>query len=183
MAPRLRLASSSSRPSGALPGSPQWSVSQKIGHFTDSQDLNIRKFPSLGSAQAWYVNDITHDAQPPRSRPTRRSFRRVYAGPQDYQSQLFGSQQASYETDISVSGTQGATQYFLSGLAKYDNGTLINTGYNKQSIRANVTQQVGRSLTATANLFYANSVTRRGISGNDNNGSSPYDVFSYTPHS
>ena len=81
---------------------------------------------------------------------------------------------------MSVSGTQGATQYFLSGLAKYDNGTLLNTGYNKQSIRSNVTQQFANGLSATANLFYAHS-TRRGISGNDNNGISPYDVFSYTP--
>ena len=30
-------------------------------------------------------------------------------------------------------------------------------------------------------VLRAHDVTRRGISGNDNNGSSPYDVFSYTP--
>ncbi len=104
-----------------------------------------------------------------------------YAGPQDYQTTVFGSGQASYETDLSVSGTQGPTQYFLSGLSKYDNGTLLNTGYNKQTVRSNVTQTFSNNLTASANLFYAHSVNRRGISGNDNNGISPYDVFSYTP--
>jgi TonB-linked SusC/RagA family outer membrane protein len=162
-------------------GKPVWSFSQKVGHFSDSHGLSIRKFPTLGSAQAWYVNDITHDSSPAAIAADNAFISGVYAGPQDYQGSLFSNGQVSYETDLSVSGTQGASQYFLSGLAKYDNGTLINTGYNKQSIRANVTQQVARSLTATANLFYANSQTRRGISGNDNNGSSPYDVFSYTP--
>ncbi len=78
-------------------------------------------------------------------------------------------------------GHLGQTQYFLSALSKFDNGSLLNTGYNKQSIRSNVTQQIGSHLSATANLFYAHSTSNRGITGNDNNGISPYDVFWYTP--
>jgi TonB-linked SusC/RagA family outer membrane protein len=162
-------------------GKALWSLSQKVGHFSDGQTLNIRTFPTLASAQAWYVNDITRDTVPATIAADNAHIASLYGGPQDYQHQLFGNSQASYETDLSVSGTQGATQYFLSGLSKYDNGTLLNSGYNKQSIRSNVTQEFSSAISATANLFYAHSVTRRGISGNDNNGSSPYDVFSYTP--
>src|SRR5581483_10392851 len=72
-------------------------------------------------------------------------------------------------------------QYYISGLSKYDNGILYNTGYNKQSIRSNLSQQFLNAITANINLNYVHSVTRRGISGNDNIGISPYDVFSYTP--
>jgi len=162
-------------------GKPQWNVSQKVGHFSDSKTLNIRTFPTLASAQAWYVNDITLATNPATVAADNAFIQSVYAGPQDYQTTVFGNGQASYETNVSVSGTQGQTQYFLSGLAKYDNGTLLNTGYNKQSVRTNVTQQLRNNLSVTANVFYANDVTRRGISGNDNNGSSPVDVFSYTP--
>ena len=80
-----------------------------------------------------------------------------------------------------MSGTSGGTQYYLSALSKYDNGTMLETGYNKQSIRSNVTEQIASHLSASANLFYAHSTSNRGISGNDNNGISPYDVFGYTP--
>ena len=77
-----------------------------------------------------------------------------YAGPQNYQTQLFGNSQAAYQSDVSVSGTSGTTQYFLSGLSKYDNGIMLNTGYNKQSVRSNVTEQFAPNLAVTANLNY-----------------------------
>ncbi len=162
-------------------GKAAWSLSQKVGHFQDGKTDNIRQFPTLASAQAWYVNDITRDTAVSAVAADQTHIASLYAGPQNYQTSLFGNAQVSYETDLSVSGSAGSSQYFVSGLSKYDNGTMLNTGYNKQSIRSNLTQQFSSSLSATANLFYGHSVTRRGISGNDNNGSSPYDVFSYTP--
>jgi TonB-linked SusC/RagA family outer membrane protein len=161
-------------------GKPQWSLSQKVGHFADDRTLDIRTFPTLTSAEAWYNNDVNPGGAAVTA-PNDAFISGLYAGPQNYQGTVFGSGQASYETDLSVSGTQGPTQYFVSALSKYDNGSLLNTGYNKQSVRTNITQTFASSLTASANLFYAHSVDRRGISGNDNNGSSPYDVFSYTP--
>ncbi len=162
-------------------GKPLWSLSQKVGQFADAATLDIRTFPTLASAQGWYNNDITGATTPAEIAANNAFISSVYGGPQNYQTTVFGNGQASYETDLSVSGTQGETQFFVSGLSKYDNGTLLNTGYNKQSIRSNVTEQFASRLSATANLFYSHSVTRRGLTGNDNNGSSPYDVFSYTP--
>ena len=67
------------------------------------------------SAQAWYNNDIKGGPQAPRSLAADNAFiAGIYAGTQDYQRSLFGSNKASYETDLSVSGTSGGTQYFLS---------------------------------------------------------------------
>jgi TonB-linked SusC/RagA family outer membrane protein len=153
------------------PGKPQWNFSQKLGHFELANTYDLTQFPTLQSALNW-AN--TYGQSPD-------TVRKYYAGPQDYQDQLFGNPQASYETDLSVSGTSGKTQYFLSGLTKYDNGIELNTGYNKQTVRSNVTQHLSDNLSVTANLTYANSTTRRGVTGNDNIGISPYDVFSYTP--
>jgi TonB-linked SusC/RagA family outer membrane protein len=152
-------------------GKPRIELSQKVGHFSLSNTYGLRTFPTKASAEAWgheygYSKSFIDGA---------------YGGPQDYQSQLFGNNQLSYETDASISGISNNTQYFLSGLAKYDNGTMTNTGYNKQTVRSNITQTLASNLTATANLNFAHSVTRRGVSGNDNIGVSPYDVFSYTP--
>ncbi len=152
-------------------GKPRIELSQKVGQFDISNTYGLRTFPTLASAEAW-GNEFGY---------TKSFIDGAYGGPQDYQNQLFGSNQLSYETDASVSGISDNTQYFLSGLAKYDNGTMTNTGYNKQTVRTNITQTLANNLTATANLNFAHSVTRRGVSGNDNIGVSPYDVFSYTP--
>ena len=123
-------------------GKPAWSFAQNVGHFSDAQTDPIRNFPTLGECAG--VVRQRHQRRCRRWRPSRQTTRSSpvsMRGPQDYQTTVFGNGQASYETDLSVSGTSGPTQYFLSGLSKYDNGTLLNSGYNKQSIRTNVTEQ------------------------------------------
>ena len=162
-------------------GKPQWSVSGQAGHFALENQYPVRQFPTLGSAQTWFVNDVTHDTKSSAVAADNALIASEYAGPQNYQTQLFGNSQAAYETDVSVSGTSGTTQYFLSGLSKYDDGIMLNTGYNKQSVRSNVTEQFAPNLAVTANLNYVHDLTRRGVTGNDNIGMSPYNVFSYTP--
>ncbi len=163
-------------------GKAQWSATTRLGHFEDARTLPLRTFPTLQSAQDWYWNDDAAAKKTYATQADANAFiKSVFAGPQDFQSQLFGNNQASYEADVSVSGTQGQTQYFLSGTTKYDNGIENNTGYNKQSIRSNVSQDLSSSIRVSANLSYVHDLTRRGITGNDNIGISPYNVFSTTP--
>jgi len=162
-------------------GKAKWSVNGQVGHFALANVIPTRTFPTLASAQIWDVNDHQHDTSPAAIAADNAFIAGIYAGNQNYQTELFGNPQAAYQTNVSVSGSAGSTQYFLSGLSKYDNGILYNTGYNKQSIRSNVTEQFAAPLTISANLNYIHSVTRRGISGNDNIGISPYNVISYTP--
>jgi TonB-linked SusC/RagA family outer membrane protein len=153
------------------PGKPKWSFTQQVGEFSLLNSYNLTQFPTLASAQAWASNFGF----------SQNTVKSVYSGQQDYQGELFGNRQASYETDLSESGTQGGTQYFLSGLAKYDNGIMLNTGYNKQSVRTNITQTFLSSVSANVNLNLVHSLTRRGLTGNDNIGASPYTVLDYTP--
>ncbi len=163
-------------------GKPKWDIGQKVGHAAIENTLPIRTFPTLGSAQLWYINDVkAADAGTPAATADSAHIKSLYAGPQDYQQQLFGNSQLSYQTNISVAGASGPTQYFLSGLSKYDNGLMENTGYNKQSVRSNVTETFNSALSVTANLNYIHDQTRRGITGNDNIGISPYNVLSFTP--
>jgi TonB-linked SusC/RagA family outer membrane protein len=163
-------------------GKPKWEFGQQVGHASIENTLPIRTFPTLGSAQRWYVNDVkSADAGTPAATSDSAFIKSVYAGPQDYQSQLFGNSQLSYQTNISVAGASGPTQYFLSALSKYDNGLMDNTGYNKQSVRSNITENFNSALSVTANLNYIHDQTRRGITGNDNIGISPYNVLSFTP--
>jgi TonB-linked SusC/RagA family outer membrane protein len=155
-------------------GKAKWDVTGKLGTFTNGHEIGMTTFPTMASAEAWWNKFEVPNGAPPWN-PS------LYQCNCNYQSQLFGGGQASYEGDISVRGAQGGTQYFLSGMSKYDNGILLNTGYNKQAIRTNVTQSVSQSITANASIYYSHSQTNRGISGNDNVGISPYNIFSTTP--
>ena len=58
---------------------------------------------------------------------------------------------------------------------------MVNTGYNKQGGRVNLTQSFSEAITGNLNMYFAHSNDRRGITGNDNVGISPYDIFSTTP--
>lgn len=154
------------------PGKAKWELQQNVGHFAISNTLPLRQFPTLSSAVNWAAEHGEGDSA---------SIAAVYGGPQNYQSQLFGNTQLSYETDLSVSGISGNTNYFFSVLSKYDNGTMLNTGYNKESFRTNITQKLSDVLSVSANMTVAHDLDRRGVTGNDNVGISPYDVLSYTP--
>jgi TonB-linked SusC/RagA family outer membrane protein len=161
-------------------GKAKWTVSQQVGHTSLANEFPIRTFGTLASAEGWQ-NTVSGASTPAQIAANNAFVSSVYAGPQNLQVQLFSNPQASYQTNINVSGTSGSTQYYASGLSKYDNGTLYNTGYNKQSVRTNLAEQFSSNLTITTNLNYIHNTTRRGITGNDNIGISPYDVFSYTP--
>ena len=50
---------------------------------------------------------------------------------------------------------------------------MLNTGYNKQSVRTNMTQTFLPNMTLSANLNYIHDLTRRSITGNDNNRREP----------
>jgi TonB-dependent starch-binding outer membrane protein SusC len=162
-------------------GKAKWNFSGQVGHYSLSNVLPVRSFPTLASAQSWYANDVAHPSSPGAIAADNAFIQGIYAGPQNYQTELFGNGRAAYQTNVSVSGTSGQTQYYVSGLSKFDNGVLGNTGYGKQSFRTNITQQFASALTVNASGNYIHSDTRRGITGNDNIGISPYNVFSYTP--
>ncbi len=165
-------------------GKAKWTVDGQVGHYSLSNTYPIRTFPTLASAQAWYIND---KAGTPASDVSgiaadNAKIASLYAGPGDHlQNPLFGNNMASYQTNISVTGSSGTTQYYLSGLSQYNNGAELNTYYNKQSIRSNVSEQFANNFTVSANLNYVHDVTQRGVTGNDNIGISPYNVFSQTP--
>ncbi|HTD62656.1 MAG TPA: SusC/RagA family TonB-linked outer membrane protein [Gemmatimonadaceae bacterium] len=155
-----------------VPGKPQWDLSGQTGTYFAGNTLNLRQFPTQASAQAWYNNDAG------KSGPLPAGF---YGGNQNFQNQLFGGGQLSGQGDLSVRGATNTTNYFASLHDQYDNGIMLGTGYNKQAIRTNLTQTFSSALTASTNLYYQHSVTSRGITGNDNIGISPYNVFSVTP--
>ena len=84
-------------------------------------------------------------------------------------------------TSGSLRGGTETTRYFVSGLWDVEPGIIDNTGYNKHSLRVNVDQVVGSrvELDFSTNLVHSN--TRRGLTNNDNSGTSYYLSLFSTP--
>lgn len=153
-------------------GKPRFSVTQRLGTNRLAHTIDLRRF-SLADAEA-FVGKAVDTA-------TVEQWFQDNGGFHDFQNEVYGDKSLSYETDLSVSGGSENTQYFVSGLESHDNGIMKNTGYDKQSLRGNLTQMFGSKLQLQVNTNLIHSLTKRGISNNDNVNVSPYIVFSATP--
>ncbi len=150
-------------------GRPQVRVSQKFGFFDLSNKLGFRPFAdaaavdaALGAGTAASVGF------------TGQTF--------DYEQQLYGRNALSFESQISASGGDDNTTYFISGLWKEDEGIAENTGFDKQSLRVNIDQEFSDRLSASVSTNILHTLARRGLQNNDNAGVSPYMVFPFTPN-
>lgn len=152
---------------------PEIDATQKFGTYNLENELPARHF-SIGQADTLGAVVGLTTAEVAANYAACKGFC-------DFQKSLYGGGQLSDETDLSVRGGSGSTTYYLGGLIKYDNGAEINTGYNKQTARANLQQTLFGTITAGADIAYMSSLTRTNVNGNDNLGIAGYDVLSYTP--
>ena len=153
------------------PGAPRFSVTQRLGTFDVSNHLGSRTFADVTEATAAFG-------------PTAANYCILPGGKCpvfDNEGVLYGEHQLSAETDASVTGGNDQTTYYVSGLIKKDGGIAPHTGYQKQSIRANLDQVLGTRFKLSVNLNAIHSLSKRGISNNDNTGTSTFLVFPTTP--
>jgi TonB-linked SusC/RagA family outer membrane protein len=151
-------------------GKPQFNITQRAGFFERANELGSRTFNTLDEALSVFSDTalVTSVFQP------GRSF--------DFEKEIYGHKPFSYETDASVSGGNENTKYYVSGLVKDDGGIATNTGYKKQALRSNIDQELGSGFQLQVNLSGTHSLSKRGISNNDNSGTSPFAVFPLTPN-
>ena len=163
------------------PGAPRFSVAQRFGTFGVANKMGARKFNDTTEAFGVFAPKV------PRDTATRTVIRGLCNLPGgkcpffDNEQPLYGEHQLSAETDASVTGGNDQTTYYLSGLVKKDGGIAPNTGYQKQSIRANLDQALGSRFKVSLNLNAIHDLSKRGISNNDNTGTSTYLVYPTTP--
>ena len=99
----------------------------------------------------------------------------------DFQKELYGNHDPSYEAALSVSGGADKTRYFASATQKQDEGIGLNTSSRLQSMILNLDQQFGDRLRAHVGANIVRHLNNRGLSNNDNSGTSPMYIFAYTP--
>src|SRR5712672_485741 len=142
-------------------------ATQRLGVSKISNTLGSRTFNSLAEATAVW------GASTPSFYTQGVSF--------DHEKELAGRTPLSSESVVDVSGGDEDTRYFASGLWKHDGGIIDNTGYGKQSVRANLDQDFGTRLNFSLQTDATKSLAQRGLTNNDNASVSFWMVFPFTP--
>lgn len=154
-------------------GRPRFTLSQRFGQYRPLGFMRSRVFADSAEAVTVYSDsaligqlcNLPNDACP--------NYDNIGA--------LYNERQLSYETSANVSGGSEGTQYFVSGLIKRDGGIAPHTGYDKQALRLNLDQALSERWGLAIRSQVIHSLSARGISNNDNTGTSPYLVFPLTP--
>jgi TonB-linked SusC/RagA family outer membrane protein len=153
-------------------GAPRFHLTQRFGQFHVSNYMKSRVFTDSADA-ATFVSDSMAGVYcnlPGGACPNYNNI-----------GQLWDRHPLSWETNTSVTGGTDQTRYYISGLLKRDGGIAPGTGYDKQSIRANIDQTLSPRWLLSLSTSVIHSLAARGISNNDNSGTSPYLVFPLTP--
>ncbi|TRX59944.1 SusC/RagA family TonB-linked outer membrane protein [Fulvivirga sp. M361] len=100
----------------------------------------------------------------------------------DWEDELFGERGRLTNTKLSISGGTSKTQFFVSGGLLDEEGIVRNTGYQRNSIRANVNHKVSKAIDVAISTNYINSNNQRGWTSNSNNDVSLTYQYAYTPN-
>jgi TonB-linked SusC/RagA family outer membrane protein len=150
------------------PGDLDFRLSQRFGMFSLSNKLGSRTFQTEDDVMNAFGQsgvDLWNQGQ---------TF--------DNEELLAGRNSLSSETVFSVNGGTQNTRFFASGLWKSDEGIVKNTGFKKQSFRLNLEQRLFNSWTLRLNSNVIHTEAERGLTNNDNSGTSWYMVFPFTPN-
>ncbi|HEV2148058.1 MAG TPA: SusC/RagA family TonB-linked outer membrane protein [Longimicrobiaceae bacterium] len=152
-------------------GAPQVSVTQRVGQYSLSNTLGMRNWTrdeAVGAFGASAANFFDASGRP------LQQF--------NLEEMIAGRRDLSTETALSIRGGDDNGSYFVSGLWLDDAGIIDNTGYEKQSLRLNLDQRLGSRVRVGFNGNVIHSVAERGLTNNDNSGTSFYMVLPFTPN-
>jgi TonB-linked SusC/RagA family outer membrane protein len=156
-------------------GAPRFNFTQRVGTSSLIRKQGSRHFQNLAQA----LDEI--GSNPEGIAAANAACTTTSCPYYDYQGELYGRKDPSYESVMSLSGGVGSTRYYASGSDKQEAGIGLHTGARRQSLRANIDQNVGQRITIDLNSNLIRSFSQRGVSNNDNAFSSPLYGFAYTP--
>lgn len=153
------------------PGATRVTVSQRFGTFALSHKLGSRRFDNIADVDAQYragvgaANGCTATSCP--------FF--------DHEEELAGRKALSTQSAVTVSGGTDNTRYMASGQLQNDEGIIKNTGFKRQSVRLNLDQRLSDKLQLGVRTNVAHTLSQRGLTNNDNTGTSYYVALAFTP--
>ena len=158
-------------------GATRFNVTQRVGQSHATRLVGSRHFKSLADVTPWLGAGTGSQADSVAKANCTTSGCKWY----DWQGQLYGNTDPSYETVLSASGGSAATRFFGGVNDRQTKGTMYNTGARRTSGRINLDQTIGDKLTISGGVDVTHSFAQNGIGGNDNSGTSPIYAFGYAP--
>ncbi|UYZ63271.1 SusC/RagA family TonB-linked outer membrane protein [Hymenobacter weizhouensis] len=151
-----------------------------------SQDVGFAKAWRLLGQEDWTPEKIDNFYTPGTARNTAEraalAAARDAGNIVDYEKEVFGNTAFLRNTGVSLSGGNERTKFFVSGFTTNEEGIVKRTGFNRNSIRANIDQKIGQRIDIGVSSNYINSENRRGFTGNDNRGVALGYTLAYTPN-
>ncbi|MFY8025295.1 MAG: TonB-dependent receptor plug domain-containing protein, partial [Sediminibacterium sp.] len=101
----------------------------------------------------------------------------------NYEDYFYGNTASLMNSRISIRGGDEKTKFFVSGSLTDEGGIVRKTGFERQSIRANLEHKLSKDIVLTVNSNYIRTSTDRGFTGNQNNsGASIGYNIAYVPN-
>ena len=151
-----------------LVGKPQVSLTQRFGFSELARTIGTRTFETAAEVDAKYGAGTAAAVG-----FTGKSF--------NLEQELAHRKDLANETFLSVSGGGEGTQFYLSGQVQNTPGIIDNTGFQRQSVRLNLDQTISPRIHGTLTTNVLHTLAQRGLTNNDNSGTSFYVVLSGTP--
>lgn len=139
------------------------SLSQDIGF---ASALNLQGVASWDEAKvrSFYEGTTRLDAELERFRQAQESGQFF-----NYEEEFYGETGLLSNTQLSVSGGNERTQFYVGGGLKSEDGIIENTGFDRRSIRANIDHRITPRIQVASRTNYVYSDSDRGFTGNQNN--------------
>ncbi len=99
----------------------------------------------------------------------------------NYEDEIYGNKGDIFETRFNASGGNEKTRFYFSGLALSDEGIIERTGYEKYGLRINLDHHFNDRFTVSLATNFVKSSADRGLTGNDNTGTTFGVSLSSTP--
>lgn len=101
----------------------------------------------------------------------------------NYEDYFYGNTATLLNSRLSIRGGDEKTKFFVSGSLTDEGGIVRRTGFERQSIRANIEHKLSKGIVLSVNSNYIRTNTDRGFTGNQNNsGASIGYNIAYVPN-
>ncbi len=99
----------------------------------------------------------------------------------DHEEEMYGQKGFIHQTSLGLGGGSQTSKYYLSLYQRSDDGIIKNTGYQKQSVRLNLSHLISDRVDVKVFANYIHSSADRGLTNNDNSGTSFGLALTSTP--
>ena len=152
-------------------GQTNWNITQRMGTQQLMRSLGHRQYATLDDVLPFVGGPVGVAAATAACTPNCTNY--------DWQGDLYGRTDPSYETLLSASGGMNNTRFFASLNDRQEAGIMINTGARRTGGRINLDQTIGTKFTASLGLDVTRNFFQRGLGNNNNAGVSPTYTFGY----